>query len=152
MGEATESQRGEPLATFSQPGQEAYRVYRDGTLERERFTPTGSVLCTESIAGASARVQRFGSRKLFRDNRQAFLTIEGPQVAISTRIANYANVAAAAQRFAQQINELAHGLAPLAAVQASVPDQLRELAQLREQGVLTDEEFEAKKAQLLQSM
>jgi uncharacterized membrane protein YdbT with pleckstrin-like domain len=44
-----------------------------------------------------------------------------------------------------------HG-APPAAPAASIPDQINQLAQLRDQGHITPAEFEAKKAQLLERM
>lgn len=39
--------------------------------------------------------------------------------------------------------------APAAAPQASVVDQLKELAELKQQGILTEEEFAAQKAKIL---
>jgi hypothetical protein len=39
--------------------------------------------------------------------------------------------------------------APAAAAEPDYTDQLQELAKLREQGILTDEEFQAKKKQIL---
>ena len=48
------------------------------------------------------------------------------------------------------------GTAPVAApssrADATVPDQLRELAELRDHGIITPAEFETKKAQLLERM
>lgn len=41
--------------------------------------------------------------------------------------------------------------APAAAPQASMVDQLKELAQLKDQGILTEEEFAAQKAKILGS-
>jgi hypothetical protein len=153
-GRAGEARRGAVVAEWSQAGLGTYRVYEDGAIELEYWTAGGKSVSTESIVGATARVERLGSRKLFRDNRRAFLTIEGPKVAISAEIDNYVNVAASVQRFTAEVNELAHRLAPTstASGDVSVPDQIAELAELRDQGVLTNEEFEAKKAELLQRM
>jgi hypothetical protein len=154
-GRSGDARRGAVVAEFSQAGLGTYRVYEDGAIELEYWTAAGQSVSVESIVGATARVERLGSRKLFRDNRRAFLTIRGPQVAISVEIDNYANVAASVQRFAAEVNELAQRLAPPttnAPADASVPDQIAELAQLRDQGVLTNDEFEAKKAELLQRM
>ena len=144
-----------PVASWSQAGIGTYSVYRDGAIERECWTPEGREVVTESIVGATARVERFGARMLFRDSRRAFLSIEGPHVAIAVRINNYPNVAASVQRFADQINELAHQLAPTsdtAEPHASIPAQLVDLAHLRDTGVLTNEEFESKKRQLLDEL
>jgi uncharacterized membrane protein YdbT with pleckstrin-like domain len=44
------------------------------------------------------------------------------------------------------------GLPPAAAAAHSIPEQLHQLADLRDRGVITPEEFEAKKAQLLERM
>jgi hypothetical protein len=147
--------RGPAVTEWTQAGLGTYRVYEDGTIEREYWTPTGREVSTESIIGATARIERTGARMLFRDSRQAFLTIQGPHVAVSVRINNYVNVAAAVQRFAAQVNELAQQLAPASAaagIEVSIPDQIGKLAELRDKGVITDEEFEAKKAELLEQM
>lgn len=58
----------------------------------------------------------------------------------------YANQAAAQQEAAA---EQAAPAAPAAAPQDDLVSQLEALAKLRDQGILTDEEFSAKKAQLL---
>jgi len=58
----------------------------------------------------------------------------------------YANQAAAQQEAAA---EQAAPTAPAAAPQDDLVSQLEALAKLRDQGILTDEEFSAKKAQLL---
>ena len=58
----------------------------------------------------------------------------------------YANQAAAQQEAA---TEQAAPAAPAAAPQDDLVAQLEALAKLRDQGILTDEEFSAKKAQLL---
>ena len=44
------------------------------------------------------------------------------------------------------------GAQPASAAPASVPEQLRQLAELRDRGVITPEEFESKKTQLLDRM
>lgn len=49
----------------------------------------------------------------------------------------------------QQAPAPAPAPAPAAAPQASVVDQLKELAELKQQGILTEEEFAAQKAKLL---
>jgi Short C-terminal domain len=148
-------ERGPAVASWSQPGLGTYSLYEDGTIECACFTPSGRVLVSESVAGASARVGRRGGRMLFRDTRQWFLTIEGPHVAIAVGIENYVNVAASVRRFADQVNEVA-GRLPAGAAQEraaeATPEQLRRLAELHDEGVLTDGEFEAKKAQLLERM
>ena len=45
-----------------------------------------------------------------------------------------------------------HGQGAVPAAAASIPDQINQLAQLRDQGHITPDEFEAKKAQLLERM
>ena len=49
----------------------------------------------------------------------------------------------------QQYAAPAPAPAPAAAPQASVVDQLKELAELKQQGILTEEEFAAQKAKIL---
>lgn len=49
-------------------------------------------------------------------------------------------------------DRMMRGGAPASGSSASIPEQIEALARLREQGVLTDEEFEAKKADLLKRM
>jgi len=49
----------------------------------------------------------------------------------------------------EQFEELTRQAQQMKSDGDSVPEQLRKLAELRDAGVLTDEEFEAKKAQLL---
>jgi len=46
-------------------------------------------------------------------------------------------------------SEFQEGLARMAAMTDVIVDQIRKLAELREAGVLTDEEFTAKKQELL---
>jgi hypothetical protein len=150
--QATHSHAGTPATEWSQAGIGTYRVYADGTILREVWTPAGKEVATGSIVGASARVEQFGARMLFRDSRRAFLTIQGPQVAISVEINNYVNVAAGVRRFAAQVNELAQRLASATAASStgpSVPDQIGRLAKLRDDGILTDDEFEQAKKRLL---
>jgi hypothetical protein len=141
-----------PTAEWSQAGLGTYRVYEDGTILREVWTPAGKEVSSGSIVSASARVEQFGARMLFRDTRHAFLTIQGPHVAISVEINNYVNVAAAVRRFVAQVNELAQRLAAsrtASPTEPSVPNQIGRLAKLRDEGVLTDAEFEqAKKRRL----
>ena len=48
-----------------------------------------------------------------------------------------------------QAKDLASAAARLAALTEMVIDQIRKLAELHEQGILTDEEFSAKKTELL---
>jgi hypothetical protein len=156
MGEGgAHRERGPATATWSQPGLGTYSLYADGTIERECLTPSGREVVSESVAGATARVSRRGGRMLFRDTRQWFLTIEGPRAAIVVRIENYVNVAASVRHFAEAVNELASRLPVPPAEEGdaeATPEQLRRLAELHDSGVLTDEEFEAKKAQLLERM
>lgn len=48
-----------------------------------------------------------------------------------------------------QAKDFASGAARMAELTAMVIDQIRKLAELHEQGILTDEEFTAKKTELL---
>jgi hypothetical protein len=69
--------------------------------------------------------------------------VAGTATAVSNRVSRRQG-----QRWAEQ--EAASAPAPAPAAPAADPiEQLKELAALREQGVLTDEEFAAQKAKLL---
>ena len=72
--------------------------------------------------------------------------VAGTATAVSNRVSRRQ-----ANRWSQQEGEEAppeQAPAPTAPMQ-SVPEQLKELAELKEQGVLTEEEFAAQKAKLL---
>jgi hypothetical protein len=145
---AREAKRGAMVAKFS-PGFTAIRIYEDGTIESKMH---GS----GSIVGASARVDQSGSKRIFRDTRQAYLTIEGPQVSISVKLGSSSGVVVgAARKFAAQVNSLAQRLTPSVPTseptqtETLIPDQIAKLADLRDKDILTEEEFQAKKADLL---
>ena len=57
------------------------------------------------------------------------------------------------QKFSERIRELASSARrpspPSAAPSPDIPDQIRKLAKLREDGIISSEEFEAKKTELL---
>jgi hypothetical protein len=55
------------------------KVYADGTLVSKHGNG--------SIIGATARVDKSGSKRLVRDTRQTYLIIEGPHVGIAVHIA-----------------------------------------------------------------
>ncbi len=134
-----------PIATYA-PGIRTIKLYADGRIE----SPFGS----GSVIGATARVDQSGSKRVFRDTRQAYLTIEGPQVAIAQKLTSTGGMSVnLARKFAAQVNKLAAAHQPTApaasAVNESIPDQIRKLAELRDQEILTNDEFEAKKAELL---
>lgn len=141
--------RGAVVAKFAPGLIGAIRVYRDGTIE-SRFG-------NGSIIGATARVDQSGSERILRDTRQAFLTIEGPQVAISVKLGANGGIAVGqARKFAATVNKLAQQHSPATApapapapAVVSIPDQIGKLAELRDKGALTEDEFEAKKAELL---
>jgi hypothetical protein len=142
--EVAGADRAVSVAEWSQPGFPTFRLFDDGTLVRERWTPAGREVLQDSIIGARARVERTGGRMLLRDTRRAFLVIQGPQVALSVKINNYVNVAASVGRFAEQINRVAQTLGPDAATghpDLSVAEQIRQLSELHHRGVLTDAEF-----------
>jgi hypothetical protein len=150
--DVADADRRVPLAEWSQPDFPTFRLYADGTLVRERWTPAGQEVLKDSIIGATARVERAGARMLLRDTRQAFLVIQGPRVALTVEIDNYVNVAASVRRFAEQINRVAQTLGPGtpgASPDLSIAVQVRKLSELHDQGVLTDAEFAQAKTRLV---
>jgi hypothetical protein len=91
----------QPVAKFAPGFFGAIRVYRDGTI-KSRFG-NGSVI------GAVARVDQSGSERLFQDTRQTYLTIEGPNVTISVKLASNGGLSvSAARKFAATVNQLSH--------------------------------------------
>jgi Short C-terminal domain len=115
-----------------------------------------SRLGSGSIIGATARVDATGSKRLFRDSRQTFLTIEGADISIVMKQSgNYASTTRAARAFAAKVNSPAMRLGPPSEPTAEATpvvdpvEQIRRLGELRDQGLLSPEEFEAKKAELL---
>jgi ribosomal protein L7/L12 len=125
------------------------KLYASGHIE----SASGS----GSVIGASAHVDQSGSKRVFRDTRQTYLTIEGPNVSISQNLgSNGGPSVTKARQFAAKVNEVSQligsGPEAPAAVADAQPDaveQSRRLSELCDQGVLTREEFEAKKAELL---
>jgi len=145
---AMEAEHGPVVAKFTPGLVGAIRVYRDGTVT--------SMFGNGSVIGATAHVDQSGSQQGFRDTRLAFLRIEGPGVAISVTLSPKSGIMVnSARKFAAQLNQLSQRLTP-ATAPAPAPvlehdpvEQIRKLAELRDQGVLTSDEFEAKKADLL---
>jgi hypothetical protein len=73
--------------------------------------------------------------------------VAGTATAVSNRVSRRQG-----ERWAEQEAANAPAPAPTAPAQASSPiEQLKELAALRDQGVLTDDEFATQKAKLLSS-
>jgi hypothetical protein len=80
--------------------------------------------------------------------------VAGTATAVSNRVSRRQGARWAEQEQQQypaqpQYAEPPPAPAPAAASGQSVPEQLKELAALRDQGVLTDEEFAAQKAKIL---
>jgi hypothetical protein len=150
-----EAKRGPLVAKFS-PGFTAIRVYRDGTIESKMHG-------NGSIRGATARVDQAGKKN------QTYVTIEGPHVAISAKLTGSSgSEVRAARKFAATVTQLALQLgaaespppspppaqppAGPTSANVSIPDQISKLAELRDKGILTEDEFATKKAELLARM
>jgi Short C-terminal domain len=86
-----------------------------------------------------------------KDNRKLFLTIEGEGAGFVVEV--HPNLERKARQFATRINAAASSPMASPPTQATPTDdpveQIRKLGELREQGLLTPEEFETKKADLL---
>lgn len=77
--------------------------------------------------------------------------IAGTATAVSNRVSRRQGERWAEQEAAEQpAAPAASGAAPAAGGQSTI-DQLKELGELKQQGILTDEEFAAQKAKLLAS-
>ncbi|MEM9465040.1 MAG: PH domain-containing protein [Actinomycetota bacterium] len=83
--------------------------------------------------------------------RQQFADIRRPNI-VQNEI--YRQVEGLEERKLRRLGEAAAGgvAAPAPEPQLSIPEQIEKLDQLRRQGVVTDEEFEAKKRELLDRM
>lgn len=77
--------------------------------------------------------------------------IAGTATAVSNRVSRRQGERWAEQEEAQQAPAAAAAAAPAAAGTQSTIDQLKELGELKQQGILTEEEFAAQKAKLLGS-
>jgi hypothetical protein len=78
--------------------------------------------------------------------------VVGTAAAVSGGVAHHQQEKYAAQNSQAEQQEMAEPVAPPPAAAPAEPDlnaQLTQLAQLHDQGILTDEEFAAKKAQIL---
>ena len=139
------------VAKFA-PGIMSIKLYSNGDIEYSWGNQKGSVI------GATARVDQSGSERIFRDTRQAFITIEGPHVSISQKLGSEGKFTVqAARQFCAKVNQVSQQLTakqqaapqPQPPATADIPEQIRELGELRDQGLLTDQEFASKKAELL---
>jgi Short C-terminal domain len=132
------------------------KLYRDGTIESgsERGSVVAATARVDQTGGVASRGRH---NRWVQDMRQTFLTIEGPGVAISVKISNDKRPVEKARKFAATINSVAQQLASAdgehpALDAATIPDQIKKLAELRETGILSDDEFETKKRELLERM
>ena len=90
----------------------------------------------------------FGNAREYRtDARELYLLVDGPNWAITQRFDP--NVGKELREFAQQINIAVRREHDEAAAAGSVSGELRELAALRDEGILSEEEFAHQKARLL---
>ena len=91
------------VAKFA-PGLRSIKLYAEGRIEYQGRT--------ESIVGATARVDSSGSKRVFRDTREVFLMIEGPRVSIAAPLTNKGHTTqTSARKFAAEVNKLAMRLA-----------------------------------------
>jgi Short C-terminal domain len=104
-----------------------------------------------SLEGARARIDSRGWR-----GQKTYVIIEGPHVAIAQKLSSNSGAARkAAERFVSQVNSTAQRLGTVTSSgvdQLDSLDQLEKLGKLRDSGVISDEEFEAKKADLLKRL
>ena len=75
--------------------------------------------------------------------------VSGTATAVSGRVARRQDQRWAEQEAQQQPQQAAPAAAPAPAASGSTIDQLKALGELKEQGILTEEEFAAQKAKLL---
>jgi len=101
-----------------------------------------------SLAGVRAHIDSRGYR-----GQKTYVVIEGPHLAIAQRVpSNSGAVRQAAEKFVAKVNSAALRLgeaAPESDGSSDAIDQLERLGKLRDSGVITSDEFEVKKAELL---
>jgi len=126
----------------------------DGSVE---YRPTGKLLpafrvVVRDISGFSVRkVTRDDKKRLNASSLQQVLTIQGSGTTLAEVAVNYGTAQKIEEWFRKQPAFVGRTDVPATPVAAgvSVADELAKLAQLRDAGVLTHEEFAAQKARLL---
>lgn len=108
---------------------------------------SGNVVARDTWTRNSMSGGMFGDKMV--DKREAYLTISGKGLAVASKLNPEATVLA--REFAAAVNAASRAAeAQPAAVPATSPTSvLVDLAKLHQAGVLTDEEFAAKKAEIL---
>lgn len=93
-----------------------------------------------------------GQKKMESDTRQCFLAVEGRGWAITESVPT--DQEGEARTFAARVNAAAREVDAFAAEPGAmdIAEQLEMLASLKDRGILTDEEFLSKKAELLARM
>ena len=91
-----------------------------------------------------------GQKKIESDTRKCFLVIEGAGWSITQPVP--LDKEEDARRFAAKINAAAGAPNGAEAQATDIPAQIAQLAALKDQGILTAAEFQAKKAELLERM
>jgi Short C-terminal domain len=103
-----------------------------------------------SLEGAQARIDSRGWR-----GQKTYVIIEGPHVAIGQKLSSNSGMARkAAEQFVAKVNSAAQRIGQAAKDPApggsGAVAQLEKLGVLRDSGVITEQEFQAKKADLLE--
>lgn len=132
-------------------------IYRTGVfaksglefpLERINTVFFGQSILERMLGAGDLRIESAST-----EGAQVFNSIRKPQ-AVQNEI--YRQMEANESRTFERISGAAHAQAlaasPAAAAGPSIPDQIAQLSQLRDQGVITEADFQAKKADLLGRM
>jgi hypothetical protein len=133
-----------------QQGLEAGAAEQARDLIREH-APAAAQAAEEAAARAAAEAE---ARRIERAERAAAEAAAAKAAAEKAAAEKAAAEAAAAHEAAERsaADEAADEAGDTAAPALDVPDQIRKLAELHELGILTDEEFQTKKQQLLDRM
>jgi hypothetical protein len=145
-------------AAFRAPGQSAgHRTVmlwtKDEIVFGHKRLPIVGARATVDTSGNTAVAQGWLVKER-TDARQLFLTVEGAGDGFVVRLLPDAE--AVARAVATRINTEGGGRnggpATRSGTASDIPGQIRELAELRDQGILTSSEFDTKKAELLAKM
>lgn len=125
-------------------------IYRSGVFAKQGIEipldRISTVFFNQSVFERMLGQGDIGIESAGENSRQEFSDISNPALVQKTI---YQQVEAYESRRQDRLGTVVRGAQP---AEHSVPDQITQLDQLRQQGLLSDEEFEAKKSELLGRM
>lgn len=130
-------------------------IYRSGVIAKAGIEipldRINTVFFNQSIFERMLRAGDLGIESAGENSRQEFANISDPSIVQKTI---YSQMEAYELRRQDRLGDVlrANSPVPAAAAPPTIPEQLNHLDELRQRGVLTEEEFAAKKTELLERM